>query len=344
MPGRQDTSAFGAQQTRFFYELTPERMLDAVEAHGLRLTGRAMALNSMENRVYQLEIELEDNRQGSPTSFCVAKFYRPGRWSREQLLEEHTFLADLANEEIPVVPPLADGDGETLHLDESTGIMFALFPRVGGRSPDELDDSQLAQLGRLLARLHNVGATRRAEHRLHITPRSYGLNNLEWLVDNDELPTGVCDNYRSTVETICELSEPWFEEVTVQRIHGDCHLANVLWGGQGLFLVDFDDMLVGPPVQDLWLLVPGRDDYARGQRERLLEAYEEMRDFDRGSLRLVEVLRALRIVHFSAWIARRWEDPAFQKVFPDFGSDRYWFEELGILQEQLSLVREQAWG
>ena len=215
----------------------------------------------------------------------------------------------------------------------------AVFPRKGGRAPDELEGEDLDRLGRLIARLHSVGALRKADARLRLDIDSYARPDLAYLIDSGRLPAVVRDSYRMAFEAICELAEPWFSAADAQRIHGDCHRGNVLWGSEGPMLVDFDDMVVGPCVQDLWLLAPGRDEDALRRRLRMIEAYEQMRTFDRAQLRLVEPLRALRVVHFSAWIARRWEDPVFPRVFPEFGSERYWFEELSTLREiQASIV------
>ena len=330
----------GTAETRYFYELTPDRILDAVEACGLRCTGRCLALNSMENRVYQVEVEVDETGGGLGNRFRVVKFYRPGRWNEEQILEEHQFLRDLAEHEIPVVPPVALSGGRTLARVGDLNIWCAVFPRVGGRIPEEPDRDQLEQLGRLIARVHAVGAERQAPHRVRLDPQSYGLDDLASLLEADVVPPGLRDRYRMVVERLCEITALWFERSAYQRIHGDCHLGNVLWGRDGAFLVDFDDMVRGPCVQDLWLLVPGRDEAARQQREILLSAYEQLRELDRASLRLIEPLRALRIVHFSAWIARRWSDPAFPRVFPDFGSERYWSEELSTLQELLGLIQD----
>lgn len=334
-------SAWGDASTKFFHELTPDRILDAVERSlGVRCTGRALALNSMENRVYELEIELDEAPRNPSARFRIAKFYRPGRWNEQQIREEHEFLADLNELEIPAVAPLTFHDGDTLHQLQDTGLWYAVFPKIGGRSPDELHDDQLAQVGRLLARIHNVGASRPAQHRVVLTPETYGIANLRDLIDRGAIPSEVRSDYITTVESICRLSSPWFAESPSHRIHGDCHMGNLLSGREGMFFVDFDDMVSGPAVQDLWLLLPGRDEEAQRQMRILLTAYETMRPFDRRSLRLIEALRALRFVHFSAWIAKRWADPAFPRAFPHFGSSRYWVEQLADLREQLDLLEQ----
>lgn len=334
--------AWGSEETKFFFALTPDRILDAVEASGLRCTGRCLPLNSMENRVYEVELEVEDRDalRSRSEAFRIVKFYRPGRWSQEQILEEHAFLKELADAEIPVASPLPFDDGETLHRLPEIDIWYAIFPKIGGRTPDELTVDQLEQVGRLIARMHNVAATKESEHRLVLHPETYGTQNLQFLLEADLIPPDIRDRYREIVEKICEISLPWFEQAEVQRLHGDAHMGNLLQGSSGFFWVDFDDMVRGPCVQDIWLVAPGRDAWTRQEREILLEGYVQMRDFDRSTLRLIEPLRALRFIHFSAWIGKRWDDPAFPKNFPHFGSYQYWREELSGLEEQLQLVTE----
>ena len=321
-----------------FFELTPERMLNAIEhAISARGTGRCLALNSMENRVY--EIELDDS---APS--VVAKFYRPGRWSKEAILDEHKFIADLIAEEIPAVAPLTLSNGST--LAESEGIYFAVFPKVRGRILQELNDQQLMQVGRLLARLHNVGSRGKAPHRLAITPDTYLKQPLDFLLASGVIDPQVKPRFEQAARTLLQKIEPLFRNTNVAiRIHGDCHLGNVLWqqdqnrqdAGQCYFL-DFDDMLIGPAVQDVWLIVRGRDDDAKRQRDLLLSGYEQMRAFDRQTLNLIEPLRSMRMVHYSAWIARRWQDPTFQRAFPDFTTHKYWFEAANDLSEQLEFI------
>lgn len=318
--------------TQFFFDLTPERVLDAVELDGRRCTGRFIVLNSYENRVYQLEL--------TDGSYVVAKFYRPGRWNDDQILDEHDFLLDLEDAEIPVAAPVELAGGDTLGRIE--GIAYALFPRVGGRSPDELTDEQLRSLGRLLARVHTVGRAHDAEHRLEMTPQVWLRENLEFLLSNSMIPAGVADSYAAVVGAIADRVEPWFEGVALQRIHGDCHLGNLLSSPGGLVFLDFDDMVLGPPVQDFWMLYGGRDAWAMRRLELLLEGYDSMGDFDRGTLRLVEPLRAMRIVHFATWIARRWEDPAFPLAFPAFGTQPWWEDEVRALLVQRQMIEEGA--
>lgn len=314
-----------------FHALSPDKVLDAVEVGGRRCTGRFLTLNSYENRVYQLELEAEDGPRGE---WVVAKFYRPGRWSREAIGAEHAFLRELAAEGLPVVPPL----DETLH--EAGGILYAVFPRIGGRAPDEPTDDQLRTLGRLLARLHNVGALAPASDRPRLTPGTYGRDNLAWLLANDVLPVEVRAQYAATVEALLDRIEPWFQGVPHLRIHGDCHLGNLLWapGGGGPTFLDFDDFLNGPAVQDVWMLAPSADAEGARQRGVLVEAYRELRDLEPAWLRLVEPLRALRFIHYATWIARRLRDPTFARTFSHFGTLQYWQREVQDLREQIARV------
>ncbi len=331
---------WGASETQLFSELTPDRILTEVEHVGVRCTGRVLPLHCMENRVYELEIEVDEAVPvRSPSErFVVAKFYRPGRWSAEQIAEEHAFLADLIEAEVPVVAPRPFPDGTTVRRMADAPIWFTVFPKVGGRSPDELSDEQLARLGRLLARLHAVGATRAAPHRVRLDPDTYGRGSLEVLRELDVLPPAIAPRYVPLVEAICAASAPAFEAAGAERVHGDCHLGNLLWNDAGPHLVDFDDMVRGPAVQDVWLLVMGRDEDALKKRDTLLTAYEQMRPFDRRTLALIEPLRALRMVHFSAWIAKRWQDPAFPRTFPAFGTERWWQDQLEALYEIRDLL------
>lgn len=326
---------------QFFTDLTPERILEALETvSGLRCTGRCLALNSVENRVFEVEVEVDaDKIKSNAEKFRILKFYRPGRWTREQILEEHQFLLDLTEVEIPVGPPIAYA-GQTLHKLANTEISYAVFAKIQARNLDEITDDILLRVGRLLARVHNVGALKKSSHRMTLSPKTFGLDNLAFLQTNKIIPAQIEAAYCQTVEKICQISELLFQHVSMQRIHGDCHIGNILMGREFLSLVDFDDMLTGPCVQDVWLLIGGRAQEAQPKLEILLKGYEELRKFDRNSLRLIEPLRALRYIHYSAWIARRWQDPAFPKLFVNFGSPRYWEEQLNDLREQLGIIQE----
>lgn len=307
----------------FFSELTPDRVLAALEAGGFEPTGHCTPLTCLENRVYDLRLE--------DASHVVAKFYRPGRWSRQAILDEHRFLAELRDAEIPVCAPLPFADGETLHSVES--IHYAVWPRTGGRAPDELSDEQIAILGRMLARIHNVGAAGDAPHRAQLDAPTSAHVPLRFLEDHGFLRQEVARRYRGCVETVADLYEERSRGVPIHRIHGDCHLGNILNGGAGWFFLDFDDFVTGPAVHDVWMLLPGRDAEAARQRTLLIDAYREFRDFDSTWLRLVEPLRAFRFVFYAAWIAKRWQDSAFPAAFPHFGTAEYWENETRDLEE-----------
>ncbi len=316
-----------------FHALTPEHVLDAIEVGGRRCTGRFLALNSYENRVYQLELEPDDGSPRGPV--VVGKFYRPGRWSRAAILAEHGFLRELQENDIPVAAPLAlDAAGIT--LGDIDGIPYALFPRIGGRAPDEPSDEQIKILGRLLARIHQVGCESQAPERPQLTPETYGRANLQWLLDSETLPPEIREHYRVTIDALLDRIIPRFLEVPMHRIHGDCHPGNLLWTPAGPTFLDFDDFLTGPAVQDVWMLLPSADAEGDRQRRVLVKAYDEMRDFDPAWLRLVEPLRALRFIHYATWVARRIEDPIFRKTFAHFGTLQYWQREVQDLREQIA--------
>lgn len=318
--------------TRPFEDLTPDRVLTAVEASGIPCTGLCYQLNSMENRVY--EVERRDK------SRVIVKFYRPGRWSREAIAEEHRFLAEARDLELPVVCPLPFPDGDTIHA--ASGFFTALFPKVGGRVPDESTDDELVRLGMMLARLHNLGAARAVTHRRRFDPEALGTESLEFLEAEKLVPGNLGKRFSRAGRTVVDAARALWGDVPVHRIHGDCHRGNLLRRDSAFFLLDFDDFGMGPAVQDVWMLVPGSDPEAVRQRDVLLEGYAKMREFPRWSLRLVEPLRALRYLWFPTWIARHREDPAFQKRFPEFGGERYWAREVHDLEEQAAVVGEMA--
>jgi Ser/Thr protein kinase RdoA (MazF antagonist) len=311
--------------TDLFLALTPDRVLEAVERAGLSTNPVCYPLNSFENRVY--EVELCDN------SRVIAKFYRPGRWSAEQILEEHRFLAELAAEEIPVCPALPFPDGSTLQAIE--GIYYALAQRRGGRAPDELDDAAAVRLGMLVGRLHNVGARRDAPSRLRLSADLWVREPLAWLAAHGAVPEPLWPRFEAAALAIAGAADRGLAGVAAHRLHGDLHLGNVLFRDGELRLLDFDDLSVGPAVQDLWLALPGRDEETWRQRELLLEGYERFRHFDRSTLALIEPLRGLRMVHYAAWLARRWHDPAFQLAWPEFGSEEWWRRETEDLEDQV---------
>jgi len=306
-----------------FTDLGPDAALDAVEAAGLVPTGHCAMLRCLENRVWDLRLTSGDH--------VVVKFYRPGRWSRAGVEDEHRFLRDLADAEVPVCAPLALPAGGT--VGEHAGILFGVWPRTGGREPDELGDDELAMLGRLLARIHGVGAQREPVDRPSLDADTALLDPLDELLDADWLPDGCANRYAAAVETLADAYDERTEGVPFLRIHGDCHRGNLLRGRDGWFFLDFDDFARGPAIHDVWVLVPGRDAEAARQRSLLLDGYRQLRDFDPRWLGLIEPLRAARMLKISSWIARRWNESAFASTFPHFGTPLYWEREMLDLED-----------
>ena len=314
--------------TDLFLSLGPEQVLDAVEAAGLDCAPVCHPLNSFENRVYDTVL-----RDGSRV---IAKFYRPGRWTEAQILEEHAFLAELVEDEVPVCAVRPFPDGSTLKRIE--GIWYCLHDREPGRAPEDLDDEIVEQMGRLAARLHNVGGRRDAPVRTRLTPEGYVWQDIAWLSERDVLPPALRARWLAAAKGLADLADRRLEGVAMHRIHGDLHSGNLLLREGRLRLLDFDDLMVGPAVQDLWLLLPGRDAHAARQREVFLEGYEQFRSFDRSTLALVEPLRGLRRIHYAAWLARRWHDPLFPATWPQFGTEDWWASETADLEEVLTLA------
>lgn len=331
---RKQGSLQEPQLRQSFFSLSPDHILNSVEKSlqksypGLRSTGKSFALNSLENRVYEIETEEEVHGEQS----IVAKFYRPGRWTVEQILEEHRFIRELKNAEIPVIAPLQ----ELQQTDD--GIYFVIFPKVRGRLKDELTPEELRQLGRFIGQIHTVGARFESQHRNKLSLESFGQQSLKTLLASPFLNENIAPYYEKTCLNLFQIIEQRMQNIFTQSIHGDFHVGNVLWNESGPFILDFDDMLIAPPVQDLWMIAKGRSEEDLQLREELLQGYEMMRDFDRSTLSLVEPLRALRMIHYSAWIARRWDDPSFSRMFTQFTTQQYWNEELEALNEILELV------
>ena len=330
--------------------LAPEVVLDALDAVGLRGDGRLIQLNSYENRVFQ--VFLEDGR------VVVAKFYRPGRWSDAQILEEHTFATELEAREVPLAAPWPLTLHErSLHAARLTIIAstlasfdsldgpyrFAVTERKAGRAPEVEDPAVLEWIGRFIGRLHVVGAAGRFEQRIALTPVSLGSEPRDWLIANDVPPPDALPGWRAMVDAALERVQAAFEAAApfrTLRLHGDCHLGNILWTAAGPHFVDLDDTLTGPAVQDLWMLLSGSRAERGKQLGAVLDGYEQFIDFDRRELALIEPLRTLRMIHHSAWIARRWKDPAFPIAFPWFESPAYWTEQATRLRDQLEAMDE----
>lgn len=318
-----------------FAGLTPDCILAAIDSLGLVSDGRLLALNSFENRVYQIGINDE--------SFVVAKFYRPDRWSDEQIAEEHALVAELAAAELPVVAPLLIG-GQSLH--HCGDFRVAVYPRQGGRSPEFADPATLTWMGRLLGRIHAVGAARPFEHRPALDQESFGIEPSDYLYDNSLLPAELEEVYLGLVDQALDSIDRCYDragEIDYLRLHGDCHAGNVLWTDAGPHFVDFDDSRSGPAIQDLWMLLSGDTASMAGQMEYVLAGYRQFYDFNLRELHLIEALRTLRLIHYAAWLARRWDDPAFPAAFPWFGTVNYWQDRILELREQVALMddREQ---
>ncbi|MDO9597667.1 MAG: serine/threonine protein kinase [Azoarcus sp.] len=318
-----------------FSGLTPDFVLDALESVGLRPDGRLLALNSYENRVYQIGIE------DGPMQ--VVKFYRPARWSDQAIQEEHTYTAELAEREIPVAQPIEIA-GRTLHCHRE--MRFALFPRLSGRAPELSDPATLEWLGRFIGRIHAVGALKPFKARPALDIASFGDEPRSWLLAHDFIPPDLLPAWKSTSEQALDGVRRCFERagaVRKLRLHGDCHMGNVLWQqgeGGGPQFVDFDDARSGPAVQDLWMLLSGEREEQSAQLAHILAGYEDFMAFAPRELHLVEALRTLRLIHYSAWIARRWDDPAFPAAFPWFDTQRYWQDRILELREQIALMDE----
>ena len=325
--------------------------MDALASVGLYGDGRQLALSSYENRVYQLHLE------DGPA--VVAKFYRPKRWSEAQILEEHAFSHELMQAEIPVIGPLTL-NGTTLH--HFAGFAFSVSPSRGGRAPELDDPDVLEWIGRFLARIHTVGAAKPFVHRPALDLQSFGIDSREWLLGHDKVPLDVQSAWAKASKNAIDLiashecltaargqKDPYFENIKCIRLHGDCHPGNILWtplespagAGPGPHFVDLDDARSGPAVQDLWMLLSGDRQQRSRQLGALVDGYEQFREFDRRELALIEPLRTLRLIHYSAWLARRWEDPTFPINFPWFGSSDYWQGQVQMLEEQMEAMQEE---
>lgn len=313
--------------------LTPDRILNAVESLGLRCDGRLLALNSYENRVYQVGIE-----ESAPV---IAKFYRPLRWTDEAILEEHRFTLELAEREIPVVAPLIDKTGRTLH--EFEGFRFTISPRQPGRAPELDDPATLEWMGRFIGRIHAVGAIEPFAHRPAISIETFGVEPYRTIIANGFIPPDLEAAYISTVEDALQRVRTAFaraEPVALIRLHGDCHPGNVLWSDTGPHFVDFDDCRMGPAMQDIWMLLSGDRAAMTRQLSDFMEGYKEFHDFNPRELLLMEALRTLRLIHYAGWLAQRWSDPAFPASFPWFNTQRYWQDQILALREQAALMDE----
>ncbi len=316
-----------SEQDAPYASLTPETILQALESVGYRPSGGMLALNSYENRVYQIGME-----DAEP---LVAKFYRPERWSSESILEEHQFSLALADDEIPVIAPLVDEKGATLH--EYQGYRFALFPRRGGRWPELDNPDNLEWIGRFIARIHQMGATKTFQHRPTVDPEKMGRASSEYLLSGHFIPLELESGYQRTTDTLQTIVDEIFASTQYKkiRLHGDCHPGNILWTDRGPHFVDMDDCQAGPAIQDLWMLLSGDHQEMALQLSYIREGYDTFRSLDTREIALIEPLRTLRMIHYAAWLARRWSDPAFPNAFPWFNTHQYWQEHLLQLEQQI---------
>ena len=319
-----------------FANLSPDLIVDAVEAAGFPSDGRILALGSYENRVFQVGLEDDDP--------VVVKFYRPGRWTDLAIAEEHAFARELATEEIPVIAPFdlpaADEIG-TGPVPVFGGFRFAIYPRRGGQWPELGTEDDRQWIGRFLGRIHAVGATRQFEHRARLSPQAMGRDSVAYLLAGDFVADYIRHRYEQVTAELFDLVEAQFAQagqLRLLRIHGDCHRNNVLWTAAGPHFVDLDDCMMGPAIQDIWMLLAGRPAEMRAQLDEILEGYSKFAEFDPVEATLIEPLRVLRMVHYAAWLARRWDDPAFPKAFPWFGEARYWERHVAELEEQLACL------
>ena len=319
-----------------FSDLSPDRVLQLVEqALGRPASNLCRPLGSYINRVY--DVQMDDG------SWVVPKFYRPDRWSRDALQDEQDFLRELSAAEIPVVAPLPGPQGNLLH--DHDGLTFAVFPKKGGRALEEPTAEQWKELGRLLARLHLVGEQHAPRDRVRLHPEVSASQHLDYILAGEFPNDRVRDEYAEVADDILERIAPFFDEPATTRLHGDCHRANILGRpGEPFFLIDFDDMSVGPPVQDLWMMLPGHLKNSRVEMDLLLEGYETFGSFDYPTLRLIEPLRAMRIIHYTAWCARQKRDGGFARVAPDWGSVAFWRQETADLQRQRQEIEDALAG
>lgn len=322
-------------ETHAFSGLTPDTILDAIESKGIQCDGRLLALNSYENRVYQIGIE--------DGPFIVAKFYRPNRWSDEAIIEEHQFTIALAEEEIPVIPPQLDDNNRSLLKHRQ--FRFALYPCKGGRTTELDNPSHLEQIGRLVGRIHATGALHKFRHRNTLSIERFSASPRNFLLNNKFIPDYLIDAYHSVTEDLIKQIKSAFEHagnIDSIRLHGDFRPSNTLWTDQGPHIVDFDDAMMGPAVQDLWMFLSGDREYMTARLADLLDGYTQFYEFNPSELHLIEALRTLRIIHYAGWLAARWNDPAFPLAFPWFNTSQYWDQHILTLREQAALMNEKT--
>lgn len=320
------------QNTIPFTNLSPDLILDAIDSVGIATDGRLLALNSYENRVYQVGVD-----SASP---IVAKFYRPNRWDDDAILEEHAFVKSLADKEIPAVAPTSI-DSKTLFSYQD--FRFSVFPKHGGRAPELDREGVLEWIGRFIGRIHSVGALSEFKYRPELNIDTFGQEPSRYLLDQGMIPKELELVYRGVVAQALDGVKRCYEragDIVLLRLHGDCHMGNLLWTDAGPHFVDFDDSRMGPAIQDLWMMLSGEPDEMQKQFNEILLGYEDFYEFNPNELHLIEALRTLRLIHYSAWLARRWDDPAFKVAFTWFNTQQYWQDRILELREQIALMDE----
>ena len=316
-----------------YSQLDPDTIINAIESLGYLSDQRILALNSYENRVYQVGIE-----EQSPV---IVKFYRPARWTDDMIQEEHNFTIELANNDIPVVPPVVINKQSLFRFHD---YRFAVYPRFGGYAPELDNPEHLLHLGRILAQLHNIGETKPFSHRPDINIEDFAIKPAKYLLENNFIPMDIEKSYSTLVDDVVIRIKNCFEHAgsfNTLRIHGDCHHGNILHRDDKFYIVDFDDTRTGPAVQDIWMFLSGDRQYMTARLNDFLEGYTEFRSFNARELHLIEALRTLRLIHYSAWLAQRWEDPAFPIAFPFFNTQRYWEDQILTLREQAAAMEEE---
>ena len=334
------TSLWGSEETKYFYELSPEVVMRAMESLGLKPTGRLMTMNSLENRVYDLEIYNHSDFNLTNT-FIVTKFYRPGRWSLAQIQDEHDYLFDLKEAEIPVIAPLKF-NGESVFKDQTTGLFFTVFEKMGGRAPDELTLENAERLGSLIARMHLIGEKKKSLHRLEFTAENFIQKNAAFVISEKILPPHLEGQYKILTDSLFTTSLKKLQNQKNFRIHGDLHLGNIISRNDVYNLIDFDDFVTGPAIQDLWLIAPRSDKDGIILRNSLLEGYHQFRELNPSDFQLLEVLRSMRLVHYYAWLVKRRKDPTFIHHFGDIEAPSFFEKHINDLKEQVNLISEPA--
>ncbi|MFC1480078.1 serine/threonine protein kinase [Candidatus Omnitrophota bacterium] len=321
-------------QTLHFASLTHETIIALAEKElGTRLTGLCRSYNSYINRVFELGAE--------DGTGIVIKFYRPGRWSKEALQDEHDFLLELAEAEIPVIAPLFLKDSKT--IGGSGEIMFTIFSKKSGRNHDEFSEEQWLELGRLLARIHNVGGKHLPKERITLTPGRATRDHIDFVLNRGLVPEELSSQFTDVTEELLGLIDPLFRDKPLIRIHGDCHSANIIYRpDESFYIIDFDDMAIGTPIHDVWMLLPGYLKDSKHELNLFIEGYETFRDFNRSDLQLIEPLRAMRYIHFIAWCAHQVADGGFSNLVPGWGTNEYWQTEINDLSKQITRIKQHV--